>query len=186
MWGRVGALCLSSRESDSVGVLRYAWPDHPGQAQGLHIRPTPPIVPTGRGYAHSPLFPVLIGNIHRNTRDASVSTRMITLYCTTSGYASRPFSTLRKGVSLCSLAAFSLMISSTCHPCTVRASAMSERWQRQGTASLDLFQAPAGNHFSLGWRQALIFPIVIKEKCHISTKCGTTSTHCTQHCKHKH
>src|SRR5712692_4830191 len=29
MWGRVGALCLSWSECDSVVVSRWAWPDHP-------------------------------------------------------------------------------------------------------------------------------------------------------------
>jgi hypothetical protein len=49
MRGRVGALCLSWSGCDSPGIPRCAWPitPPPGQAQGPHIHPTPPLVPTG-------------------------------------------------------------------------------------------------------------------------------------------
>src|SRR5216684_8405156 len=48
IWGRVGALCLSWWQRDPVGT---AWSKQvapqPGQAQGLLIHSTPPLVPTG-------------------------------------------------------------------------------------------------------------------------------------------
>src|SRR6266849_4109924 len=48
MWGREGALCLSWWQRDPSGT---AWSKQvapqPGQAQGLLIHSTPPLVPTG-------------------------------------------------------------------------------------------------------------------------------------------
>jgi hypothetical protein len=52
-----------------------------------------------------------------------------------SGYISCPFLAFRNGVRRCLAATVRLIISRTIHPFFVNASAIRERWQRQGTAS---------------------------------------------------
>ena len=48
MWGRVGALCLSSSLFDSLGFREARW-SHPNEDKHKAPSSTPPLVPTGRG-----------------------------------------------------------------------------------------------------------------------------------------
>src|SRR5713101_3365402 len=68
MWGRVGAWCLSWWQRDPLGT---AWSKQvapqPGQAPGLLIHSTPPLVPTGPWAASVPMamIPDSVVTIHQ-------------------------------------------------------------------------------------------------------------------------